>query len=252
MKVFLSYSREQSDIAQEVHSSLLIRNYDVFFDQSKLQAGLEYDKTIQKEIQDCNLFVFLISPQSVEEGSYTLTELRIAKEKIKNPSGKVLPVMAVPTDYSKIDAYLRAITIFHPQGNFAAEVALQASALLEATDTKPVVTSVSDQLLSARVATYRRLWQLTGLLPKWPRAKDVTYKDFLEFSKSLRDWYFNDGGGMFLSGAAYTSYAALQDTLTAIQTEQPSGNIAENHYKIVRELCSALRHSLAHDIGSRT
>jgi len=252
MKVFLSYAREQSDIAEEVHSSLLVRDFDIFFDQSELAAGVEYDKTIQKEIEECDLFVFLISPQSVEEGSYTLTELRLAKEKWKNPSGKVLPVMAIPTDYSKIDAYLRAITVLHPQGNIAAEVAIQASALLEEKDTELIVTQVSDQLLSARIATYRRLWDLTKLLPKWPRAKDATYDNLFEFSKSLRDWYFEEGAGMFLSGAAYTSYAALQDTLTAIQAEQPSGNITENHYKIIRELCSALRHRIAQDIGSRT
>jgi len=252
MKVFLSYAREQSEIAMEVHSSLLVRDFDIFFDRSTLEAGMEYDKTIQKEIEECDLFVFLISPNSVDKGSYTLTELGVMKEKWKNPSGKVLPVMVVPTDYSKIDAYLKAVTVLHPQGNIAAEVAIQASALLEEKDTGPFVTQVSDQLLSARIATYRRLWDLTKLLPKWPRAKNVTYNNLLEFSESLRDWYFEEGAGMFLSGAAYTSYAALQDTLTAIRAEQPSGNISEDHYEIVRELCGALRHRIAQDIGSRT
>lgn len=252
MKVFLSYAREQVEIAEEIHSSLLVRDFDVFFDRSKLQAGMEYDETIQTEIESCDLFVFLISPHSIEAGSYTLTELGIAKAKWQNPSGKILPVMVIPTDYSKIDAYLRAVTVLHPQGNIAAEVAIRVSALLEAKSTEAVVTLVSDQLLSARIATYPKLWQLTKLLPKWPRAEDLTYENLVDFSKSLRDWYFDDGAGMFLSEASHTSYAALQDTLAAIRAEQVSGNIAENHYKIVRELCSALRHSMAHDIGATT
>ena len=49
----------------------------------------------------------------------------------------------------------------------------------------------------------------------------------------------------------FLSYAALQDTLAAIRAEQPSGSISDEHYKIVRELCSTLRHSLASDVGSR-
>ena len=107
MKIFLSYAHEQHPIAEEVSVSLSVRGHDVFFDRSILKAGLEYDAEIQKAIKKCNLFVFLISPESLKHGSYTLTELGFAKDEWKNPSGKVLPVMARPTLNSKVDAYLR-------------------------------------------------------------------------------------------------------------------------------------------------
>jgi hypothetical protein len=84
------------------------------------------------------------------------------------------------------------------------------------------------ELQGERIATYKELWRLTRLLPKWPRANDVEYEDLWKLSQSLRDWYFNEGGGMFLSRAAHTSYAALQDSLTAILTEQPSGSISDD------------------------
>ncbi|MDH5193505.1 MAG: hypothetical protein OEW32_07450, partial [Nitrospira sp.] len=178
------------------------------------------------------------------------TELEFAKKRWKNPSGKILPVMVRPTLDSRIDAYLRAVTILYPQGNVAAEVAARATALLEHTD-EPLNVPPSPELQRERIASYKELWRLTKLLPKWPQSKDVTYEDFGKLSQLLRDWYFNEGGGIFLSRTAHTAYAALQDSLTAILVEQPSGGISEEHYEAVRVLCSTLRSGLAHDVGSR-
>jgi len=253
LKVFLSYAHEQRPIAEEVCVSLSVRGYDVFFDRSTLMAGVEYDSQIQKAVEECDLFVFLISPESLEQRSYTLTELGFAKNRWKNPSGKVLPVMASPTLNSRVDAYLRAVTILYPQGSLPAEVAARASALLEHQDSEsePIDAHPTERLQRERIAAYRGLWELTKLLPKWPRSKDVRYEDLRDFSQSLRGWYFNQARGMFLSRTAHTSYAALQDSLTAILLEQPEGNLTDEHYDAVRELCSALRNTLARDVGAR-
>ena len=252
MSIFLSYAHEQRPIAEEVGVSLPVRGYVVFFDRSNLKAGVEYNEAIQKAVEECDLFVFLISPESMKQGSYTLTELSFAKNKWRNPSGRVLPVMARPTLNSKVDAYLRAVTILYPQGNLAAEVAARASALLEhKEDPEPRDILSTGELLRERITSYRGLWGLTKLLPKWPRSRDVSYEDLRKLSQSLRDWYFGEGGGMFLSRTAHTSYAALQDSLTAILVEQPSGSMTDEHYDAVRELCSALRSRLARDVGSR-
>jgi hypothetical protein len=252
MTIFLSYAHEQRSIAEEISASLSVRGYEVFFDRSTLKAGVEYDRTIQKAVEACDLFVFLISPQSLARGAYALTELGFARNKWKNPSGRVLPVMVRPTLDSRIDAYLRAVTILYPYGNIAAEVAVGASALLERKEADPPEVPPTAELQRERISTYRSLWTLTKLLPKWPRSRDVTYEALHEFSQALRDWYFHQGGGMFLSRSAHTAYAALQDSLTAIFAEQPSGGITDEHYDVVRELCSALRSRLARDIGARS
>ena len=251
MKVFLSYAHEQRPITEEVSVSLSVRGHEVFFDRSSLKAGMEYDSAIQTAIEGCDLFVYLISPESLEQGAYALTELGVAKDKWRNPSGRVLPVMTRPTLLSKIDVYLRAMTILYPQGNLAAEVAARTYALLEHKDSEPLDIPPTGELQRERIAAYRGLWGLTKLLPKWPRSRDVNYEHLRELSKSLRDWYFSEGGGMFLSRTAHTSYAALQDSLTAILVEQPSGSMTNEHYDAVRELCSALRSRLARDVGSR-
>jgi hypothetical protein len=250
MTIFLSYAHEQRQIAEEVSVSLSVRGYNVFFDRSSLKPGVEYDSAIRTAVDESDLFIFLISPESLNHGSYTLTELGFAKYKWKNPSGKVLPVMAKPTLNTRVDAYLRAVTILYPQGSLSAEVAVSVEALLkhkaEALDIPPTA-----ELQRERIAAYRGLWELTQLLPKWPRSKEVSYEHMGDLSKSLRDWYFNEGRGMFLSRTAHTSYVGLQDSLTAILVVQPSGSITDEHYDAVRELCSALRSRLARDVGSR-
>ncbi len=250
MKIFLSYAYEQRPLAEELSVSLSVRGHDVFFDRSTLKAGEEYDSPIQKAIEGCDLFIFLISPASMKQETYALTELRWAKGKWKNPSGRVLPVMARPTVLSRVEAYLRAVTILYPQGNIATEVAAAVDTLSEK---KPDSLDVplTEELQRERITAYKGLWRLTKVLPKWPRAEEVSYEDLRKLSESLRDWYFTEGGGMFLSRTAHTSYYALQDSLTAILVEHPSGAITDEHYDVVRELCSALRSRLARDVGSR-
>lgn len=251
-KVFLSYAHEQRPIAEAISLSLSVREHDVFFDHRTLQPGLEYDAAIQKAVEQCDLFVFLISPESLTEGGYALTELNFAKNRWRNPSGKILPVMASPTLDSRIDPYLRAVTILYPQGNVAAEVAARVTVLLEHKEFDEPAAPLAAELQRERIASYKELWRLTKLLPKWPRSHEVGYDDLRTFSLTLRDWYFREGGGMFLSRPAHTSYAALQDSLTAILTEQRSGGITDEHYEAIRVLCSTLRTHLARDVGARS
>src|SRR5690349_8533326 len=102
LRIFLSHSSEDTDIAQRVALALLQEGYRVFFDRTSLSAGLGFDRAIRDEIFEADLFVFLISPAAVHEGRYTWTELKFAQEKWPDPSGRILPVMASKTDWEKI------------------------------------------------------------------------------------------------------------------------------------------------------
>ena len=64
MMVFVSYAHKQRSIAEEISLALATRGHEVFFDRSTLQPGVDYGKAIQKAIQTCDLFVFLISPDA--------------------------------------------------------------------------------------------------------------------------------------------------------------------------------------------
>jgi TIR domain len=129
--VFLSYSSEQADTASRIELSLREDGHSVFRDRSSLPPGEGFDARIRAAVDESDVFVFLISRESVSPSRYTLTELKFAEEKWGNPSGRVLPVMVEPVPGESIPAFLRAVTILKPQGNLTAEVAA-AVALMSA------------------------------------------------------------------------------------------------------------------------
>jgi len=122
MKLFISYATENAAIAEEIYFALVGDGHKVFFDQPLLNPGDNYDKRLREAIKASDGVVFLISPQSIEMGSYALTELKYARKKWVHPEKRVLPVMVDYTSFEDIPAYLKAVTILKPEGNIAAEV----------------------------------------------------------------------------------------------------------------------------------
>jgi hypothetical protein len=130
VNIFLSFASEQNDDAELIAVSLRDRGHTVFFSKDTLPAAQSFDLRIEKAVAAADLVIFLLSPQSVARGKYTLTELAFVKQKWKNPSGHVLPVMVVKTQIETIPSYLRAVGILEPEGSVAAETASQADKLL--------------------------------------------------------------------------------------------------------------------------
>ncbi len=124
--IFLSYTSSLSETATRIELSLEGEGFSVFRDRSMLPPGESFDARIRAAIENSDLFVFLISPESVSPGRYTLTELKFAEQKWRHPAGHVLPVFAEATPKESIPAFLRAVTILQPQGDIAAEVAAEA------------------------------------------------------------------------------------------------------------------------------
>lgn len=110
-------------------------------------------------------------------------------------------------------------------------------------------SDIDIHLREQRISMYTELWKKTELLPKWPRSPNVTYMKLTEFSKGLRDWYFQ-GGGMYLSEDAKDSYNDLQETITDT-AQRRSGNIIDDDYDRIQSKCSALRTEITNDILSR-
>lgn len=123
MKIFLSYSSKNRSKAEEIALALQAGGHEVFFDKEDLSGGEDFNAVIRTRIAEADLFVFLISPEAVRQGAYSLSELRLVREKWPSPKKHVLPVLLEPTDMETIPAYLKGITIFEPQGNAAAEIA---------------------------------------------------------------------------------------------------------------------------------
>lgn len=149
MRIFLSHSSSESEEekAGNLEEILSQKGHTVFLSRKSALPALEYRELIKDEITSAELFVFFISPPSVQKGRYTLTELRLAKEKWRDPSGYVLPVMSEETEMESLPKYLRqGVTILRPEGNFETDVSDHIE-LLRYRE-KPVIEWRMDKLVS--------------------------------------------------------------------------------------------------------
>jgi len=56
-----------------------------------LPAAFEYTRLIEKGVTGCDLFIVLLSPDSVKDRKFVLTEVDLVRRAWKNPSGRVYP-----------------------------------------------------------------------------------------------------------------------------------------------------------------
>ncbi len=122
MNVFLSYAAQDRAIAQEINQALYDASHEVFFDRDDLPPGEEFHQRIRRAIVHTDLFVFLISEDGIDPGSYTLTELEIAEKYLKRAAGQVLPVLLRPMAFERLPVFLKTVTVLEPRGNVVAAV----------------------------------------------------------------------------------------------------------------------------------
>lgn len=123
MQIFLSYASERRPVADTLALALRERGHSVFFDRDDLNPGEGYSSRIEQSIKDSDLMIFLISPESVQPGRFTVTELAIARKYWRSADRKLLPVMLAPTDLALVPSFAKSVDILTPQGNLPAEVA---------------------------------------------------------------------------------------------------------------------------------
>ena len=109
---------------------------------------------------------------------------------------------------------------------------------------------IDEGLRAKREADYLKLWTLTRLVPKYPRASDVTYGKLGKFSRDMRDWYF-DGGGLYLSHQARRAYGEVQDALQSMIREGADVPFRDDEYDLLQARCSRLPAELTSDLLSR-
>ncbi len=127
MQIFLSYSNKDRFLAEDVQLALLGAGHSVFFDQANLPAGGDFYSQIEQAVKQSDIFIFLISSNSLTQGAYALTELMLARKKWPHPKEHVLPVLLHDIDLISVPPYLKSVTILKPEGNVAAEVVVAVS-----------------------------------------------------------------------------------------------------------------------------
>ena len=72
--VFVSYAREDTDAARRIAEALRSHGVEVWFDQNELRGGDAWDGKIRKQINDCALFLPIVSQRTQErlEGYFRL------------------------------------------------------------------------------------------------------------------------------------------------------------------------------------
>ncbi len=159
MRVFISFASEDRRTAEQIHLALLGAGFETFFDAENLPAGGDYNTRISAAVDRADLFIFLISPESVAEGSFARTELRFAREKWRHPAGRVLPVMVRRVDWGQLPSYLAAVTVLEPEGSIAPEVTRQVRHLAAALRwRKPAVAAVTGLITIAVIAIGIKSW----------------------------------------------------------------------------------------------
>lgn len=249
-RIFISYASETATLAEDIAAALVVEGHDVFFDRASLPPGEPYGDHIRDEISRSDVFVILVSSEILKEESYVLTELKVAKQTLARHTTQILPVVILPVDYRKLDPYLNRLTALYPEGNTAAEVAARVAEMVTGrrrADTPMLRPDVA----AAQLEAYRKLWLLTGMLPKWGKEGSRSYADLTKLSRNLRQWYFEHAGGLFFTRTSYSRYAELQNALDSFAVSDPGGTISPDDHESVRRLCSALRRQMADDLGTR-
>ncbi len=121
LSIFLSFSGKQRDLAEQIYYALTNLDHDVFFDKESIRGSQDFNRIIMDRVRLSDLTVYLISPDSVADGSYARTELKWIEEIWPSSSGRIMPVMVEKTSMDKIPNYLKSVHIIEPQGNVVAE-----------------------------------------------------------------------------------------------------------------------------------
>src|ERR1700745_876218 len=122
MDVFLCHASQDGDVAERIQLSLIAGGHNVFFDAQSLPAAGDYQARIKAAIDRSDLFVFLITPNSIAKGKFTLSELQMARDRWPAPGGHGLGVTLAGVPVSSGPNYLRATPLLSVAGDPAVEV----------------------------------------------------------------------------------------------------------------------------------
>ena len=105
MKIFLSYSRDDAgNFAKHIHKYLRDNGYDVFIDVNSITIGEPWADSIEKNISECDIFVIIVTPDSLKS-NYVENEVLQAQKQNKI----IVPCIHERVEYSNIKWNLNKI-----------------------------------------------------------------------------------------------------------------------------------------------
>ncbi len=155
MKIFLSYAAADRALAEQVRLLLVQAGHQVFFDCTSLSPSEDYSESVRAAVDDSEIVILLVSPDSIAPNSSALTELEYARARQRSGKLRLLPVRLRDTPWDNIPTELKRFHFLDPQGDLAAAV-LAAVSRGEATTVRHAPSmSAPGSMLGGIVTTMR-------------------------------------------------------------------------------------------------
>ena len=171
--VFLSYFREDSDVARRLADALRAFGMEVWFDQNELRGGDAWDAKIRTQIRTCKLFVAVVSAATQARGEgYFRREWKIAVERTHDMASGVpflVPVVIDDTPEAEAlvpDEFMRVQWTRLAHGVPTPQFVEQVKRLLEGKGTASGGTRASRPVISEPTGRETRSPQKRGV-PAW-------------------------------------------------------------------------------------
>ena len=116
LEVFISYSRADSDFARHLNEALQMQGKTTWFDQESIASGADFQQEIYRGIEQCDNFLFIISPKSVNS-PYCADEVEYA-ESLNKRFITVLYREVPPKELHPALARTQWIDFSQPSGDF--------------------------------------------------------------------------------------------------------------------------------------
>ncbi|MGH9981264.1 MAG: toll/interleukin-1 receptor domain-containing protein [Nitrososphaeraceae archaeon] len=98
MKIFVSYSREDAgNFAKHIHRFMKNKSHDVFIDVNSIKIGEPWANSIEKNISDCDIFVVIVTPDSLLSSNVEREVLQAQRE-----NKIIVPCINENIEYRKI------------------------------------------------------------------------------------------------------------------------------------------------------
>lgn len=118
-RIFLSYTRSDHKLVEDVYSYLKTAGHTPFIDTEDLIGGTNWEKDIFKAIESSDIFVFCISSNSIGRRGMIRLEIKRALEKFDGMLESdiyIIPVRLEKCPYLPELKHLHAVDWFHVQG----------------------------------------------------------------------------------------------------------------------------------------
>jgi len=209
--VFISYASQDAEAARRICAALRAAGVEVWLDQSELRGGDAWDQAIRQQIQDCALFIPVISVNTAErpEGYFRL-EWSLAdqrSQRIARSKSFIVPVSVDATPLAAADvpeSFARVQWTRLPGGETPPAFAQRIAALLGAPPPAAPAPPAASAAAPVPAPPRRRAWwpALAGAALVLLLAAVFVLKPWRMFSGQMREPAEASAGATLAPGAA--------------------------------------------------